>query len=205
MKKTEETNKISTANKNIMNMFIVIILMMGVLAIFYFLINRDTVTTEEKEVTQIEEVLLRDLDTNYPPTPKEVVKYYSELSQCFYLEEAPTDEQLFDLGMKALELYDNELASTLEEETYIDQLKNDVLEMKKSGTTISSFSTSSSTDVEYFTENGFECAGLLCTYTMQTGGEFSYTQQTFILRKDTEGHWKIYGWQTVASEEENGK
>ncbi len=41
----------------------------------------------EVDVSQLSEILLRDIDKSYPPTPKEVLKYYSEITCCFYNED----------------------------------------------------------------------------------------------------------------------
>ena len=50
-----------------------------VLGIYYRLSNKPAVTSKEPEVikvTAVEEALSRNMKTNYPNTPKEVVKYF---------------------------------------------------------------------------------------------------------------------------------
>ena len=45
------------------------------------------------------ERVYKDLEKDYPPTPREVIKYYNEILDCFYNEEA-TKEEIEDLGNK---------------------------------------------------------------------------------------------------------
>ena len=145
------------------------------------------------ELTKVQEVLSRDLKTNYPQTPKEVLKYYSELTKCFYNEKY-TDEELYELAMKAMELYDHDLAGNKPEEDYLKDLKSEIRVFKEKGYSISSYNTSSSTDVYYFQEDGFEFARLYCTYNVRMGTVIQPIEEIFLLRMNLEGHWKIYGW-----------
>ncbi len=145
------------------------------------------------QLTKVQEVLSRNLETNYPQTPKEVIKYYSEITKCFYNEEY-TEEELYDLAMKAMELYDHDLAANKTEEQYLQDLKSEIEAFKATGNSISSYSTSSSTDVYEFTEDGYKFARLYCTYNVRMGTVIQPIEEIFLLRMDLEGHWKIYGW-----------
>ena len=70
--------------------------------------------------------------------------------------------------------------------------------MKKGKYTISSYFVSASTDVEEFTENGYSCARLYCTFNIKQGTNSpKASMEQFVLRKDDNGHWKIYGWELV--------
>ena len=139
---------------------------------------------------------MRNLDINYPPSPKEVVKYYCEITQCFYNEENP-DETVHELAVQIQKLYDNELVANQTQEEYIQNLISDIAAMKQSGLVISSYSTSPSTDVEYFAQDGFEWARLYCNFSIRQGTVLMDTNEQFLLRQDENGHWKIYGWQLV--------
>lgn len=144
-------------------------------------------------LTKVQEVLSRNLATNYPQTPKEVIKYYSEITKCFYNEEY-TEEELYDLAMKAMELYDHDLAANNTEEEYLMNLKSEIQAFKSKGYAISSYSTSSSTDVYEFMDDGFQFARLYCTYSVRMGTVIQPVEEIFLLRMDLDGHWKIYGW-----------
>lgn len=175
----------------------VVIILIG----YYSLSRRGERNQEEHEVlTVVQNVLLRDLERNYPPTPKEVVKYFSEITQCFYNEEY-TEEELEQLAMKIRELYDDELAANKDDESYLADLRSEITMFKSTDSAISSFTTSASTDVDYFSEEGYECARLYCTYNIRTGTAMQSTEHVFVLRKDAEGHWKIFGWDLVDDEQ----
>lgn len=171
-----------------------------VVGYYAYLANRNKDLEDENiQITAVQEVLMRDLERNYPPTPKEVIKYYSQMTQCFYNEEL-AEEDLRDLGMKARELYDDELAANQTEEDYLKSLELDIDTFHDENLKVSSFSTSNSTDVEYFTRDGREWAQLYCIYNLRQGTKMLATQEVFLLRKDEKSHWKIYGWDLVKNQ-----
>ncbi len=180
---------------------ILIVIMALLVGGYYFhLSNKSENSGDDVVVTEVQEVLLRNLETNYPPTPKEVVKYYSEISKCLYNEEY-TDEQLEQMADKLLAIYDDELVRANPREEYIEQLKKDVESFRENSYTITSFTLSASTDVEEYTVAGREMAQLYCIYNIRTGAEYSSNQQVFVLRKDTETkHWKILGFDAAVPE-----
>lgn len=175
---------------------IVFLLLLCMLAGYYFYLSNKGEKDEEVNATKVQEVLLRDLSRNYPATPKEVVRYYSEIMQCLYNEEY-TEEEMDQLAAKALAIYDSDLVAFQSEE-YGNKLRQDVADYKTRGVSVSSFKTSNSTDVEYFLKDGRQCAGIFCTYTLRLGTSLQTIEEVFILRKDEEGHWKIFGWDEAA-------
>lgn len=188
-------------SKGILILIILVVLVGGYYA---YLSNRMGPTEEETEdpaaLTQTQLVLSRDLETNYPPTPREVVKYFSDVTQCFYDEEHD-DEELKKLGLKMRGIYDEELIANQTEEEYIDLLKADVQEYKDNNRVIISYSPSGSMDVETYTHEGHECAKLYCMYDIKQDSLVYHTNIVFVLRKDDDGHYKIYGWKNVKNEE----
>ena len=176
-----------------------LLLAAGCVFLAYYLVNLKIEKSRPenyKQLTKVEEVLARDLERNYPQTPKEVVKYYSDITQCFYNEEY-TEEELEALAMKAVEMYDAQLAAEKDKETYLQDLKKDIAELKDKDWYISSYGTSSSTDVYYFSEDGFDFARLYCTYNIRNGTVMQILEEKFLLRMDENGHWKIFGWDSV--------
>ena len=177
------------------------VMVLLVVGYYYYLSNRNVpqpeeAVPEEEVLTPTQEVLLRNLDTNYPPTPREVVKYFSEITQCFYNEEN-TEEEIEALGLKIRELYDDELVENQTEENYLASLKFDIEEFKKNNRTISSYAPSSSVDVDTFSEDGYDWARLYCIYGIKQGELLYNSNIVFVLRKDEQGHYKIYGWKLV--------
>lgn len=149
------------------------------------------------EPTAVQKVLQKDLERSYPPTPKEVVKYYAEITKCFYNEDY-TEDELNQLAVKIQGLYDTELIENKSQEDYLNDLRAEIADMKKNKWTISGYVLSASVDVEEFVENGYSCAKLYCTFNIKQGSNGTVrSMEQFILRKDEDGHWKIYGWDLV--------
>ena len=65
-------------------LIIAIVLILLVVGYYYYLSHREVSKTEEVTVSEAQDLLLRDLDRNYPPTPKEVVKYFFDITKCLY-------------------------------------------------------------------------------------------------------------------------
>lgn len=183
-----------------------IILMCLVLGYYYYLSNKKEDVKEETSVTltAVQEVLMKNLDSNYPPSPREVLKYYGELVQCLH-NETYSDEEFLQLAVQAQKLYDDELIANQTQDQYIQDLQWDINNMKQQEIVISSYTPASSTDVDYFDADGYSWAKLNLTFTLRQGTALNMTEEVFLLRKDEEGHWKIYGWklaEDVISDEE---
>lgn len=166
---------------------------------FYFYLttrNKGGSGEESVTVTKSQQVLLRNMDTNYPPSPREVLKYYCDIIQCLY-NESHSDDELKQLAMQIQFLYDDEFVANQTEDIYLLNLAGEIADMSKKDMKISSYSTSSSTDVEYFSRDGFDWARLYCIFSIRQGTQMLTTNEKFLMRKDDAGHWKIYGWELV--------
>ncbi len=180
---------------------IVTLFVVVVLGVYIYLNNKPQEPIEDEVViSNVDNVVLRNLEINYPPTPKELLKYYSEITTCFYQENL-SEEDLVRLAQTARSLYDAELCADVTEEEYIQSLREDILEFNSLGIVVSGYTVSSSTDVEEFDMDGRKCARLYVTYRLRQGTEYIYTNEVFIMRKDEEGHWKILGWELLEEEE----
>lgn len=100
------------------------------------------------ESTAVQKVLQKDLERNYPPTPKEVVKYFAEITKCFYNEEY-SEEELEKLATQIQVLYDEALVANKSEDDYMQDLRSEIASMKENKYTIVGYEVSPSTDVEF--------------------------------------------------------
>lgn len=195
--------------KKYKSMIIIVILAALALVYYFYLSNRPTADTVDKvkKTTKIEDVLAKDIST-VTNTPKSAVKFYSEVLECLY-NEAPKDEQITDLGIKAREVMDEELINSNPKEGYLIDLSADVSEYSKANRIILSYVVESSDEVEYYTENDKEYAIVNASYTLRETENFSKTNEEYILRKDEEGYWKILGWriaeQIVTEDQDNNE
>ena len=169
-----------------------------VLVVGYYAYLSGTHRTEQQEavMSEVDTALSRDLDNNYPATPKEVIKYYNDLMKWFYNEEC-TAEELQDLGRKSLQLFDEELQENNDEDTYLIRLQGEVQNYKDNKRKITSVSLAPSTNVDYYSVDGFSFARISCGYTMTENGKKTSTVMVYLLRRDDNRRWKIYGWETA--------
>lgn len=176
--------------------FVVGLILIGLILgyFFYLSVRKGKDTDKDTQVGAVQEVLMRNLDKNYPPSPREVLKYFGELTQCFYSEEY-TEEEFYQLAMKVQELYDDELIANKTQEQYVEDLRWDIAQFKDQNTVVSSYSLPSSTDVNFFTQDGYSWARLYVEFTLRTGTHLNLANEIFLLRRDDNGHWKIYGWE----------
>lgn len=182
-----------TSKKSSIIIVIIAVLIVGVVAYYCYLVNRDRQALEEQNLTVVQKILARDLSKDYPPSPKEVIKYYNEVMKCFYNEDCSVEE-IEALGRQARLLYDEELVENNPWETYIAGLTLEIVQYKELSRRIANASVASSTDVDYFTDDGHEFARIRCGYTFTQGKTSDSTIEVYLLRKDENKHWKIYGW-----------
>lgn len=173
---------------------ILIVVIVGLVGLYAFLINRARTRAAEAAMTPVQSVLSRDLTKNYPATVKEVVKYYTEIEKCFYNEDC-TDEEIEALGVQARMLYDQELLDNNEMGTYITELKANIKSFKDSKGRLTAVTVASSTNVDFFSDDGYEFARIYCGYTVKASNTQAFSEgRVYLLRRDANRHWKIYGW-----------
>ena len=83
MKKSKKKKK--NEGLGFVRVIVVVIVLAALMIGFYYYISHMDKKGAEDEVTitKSQQVLMRNLDANYPATPKEVIKYYCEIIQCF--------------------------------------------------------------------------------------------------------------------------
>ena len=177
------------------------VMVITVFALYYYMVNKVERSGPEVETTAVQDVLLRNLEKDYPPTVREVIKYYNEIMNCYYSEK-PTETELQELADKALELYDAELVSYQSREAYVENLKAEIAAFEAAETVLSHVALSSSTAVEYYTYQGRECAQIRCIYTVRQKTTLMTIREIYVLRKDDTGKWKILGWTPAEDETE---
>lgn len=164
---------------------------------YYYLSHRDKKDVENNtKVGEVQEVLLKDLDKDYPPTPREVVKFYNRILTCYYNEEY--DEDQFEaLAEQARKLMDQELLNNNPKDIYLSSLKAEVEQYKERKQTLADTTVSSSSEVEFKTVDGQECAYVTASYFSKEGNSYTRTYEEYVLRKDADKNWKILGYQLV--------
>ena len=158
---------------------------------YYYATHRGPNSEENSvELTEVQKVIAKDLSSNYPATPREVVKLYNRILQCFY-NGSYSEEELYELGDQARMLFDEELLDNNPRDDYFEALKADIDEYKNASKTIKSANVCDSNDIVYKTIDGDECAYVSTSYFINEDKQYDYTYQTYVLRKDDAGEWKI--------------
>lgn len=196
----------------IKTMIIMALLVGGVLLFYLHLTRRnaDAVSVESaggravQEMTATQKLIAEAPFKEYPTTPVQLVKYYNDLTVCLYNEDC-TEEEQKALVLLLRKYMDDELLENQSEAEQLIELRKDLAMFKQQEIKIYSVDVTPSLDVVFFNFEDHECARLYSNYTMKgiVEGSMAYNtiRQVFILRKNSEGHWKIYGYK---NEEETG-
>lgn len=174
---------------------VILIFVVGMLGYYYYLSNHTSGVTEENvKLTVAQELINRNLSYTYPPSPREVVKFYSEITKCFY-NETYSSAELEQLAEQAYRLYDEKLKDENDWNAYLVNLMVQINAYKENNIRISSYFLPSSDDVEYYSRGEGKYAKMTCSYVVQSGSHKKTVDEIFVLHKDEEGHWRIVGWQ----------
>ena len=173
---------------------------------FFFSQNQNE---EEKKLTKIEEVTTKDLNTNYPKTPRAVVDFYNKIVMCYYAEN-PTDAELDKLVDQMRGIMDEDLLLINPRDEYYASVKADIAKYKAEERKLINADVCSTNEVEKITDDKGDgvveqIAYVKTSYYMKTGNEFGYTYQEFVLRQDENGRWKILVFYKIEGEDSDDK
>jgi hypothetical protein len=147
-------------------------------------------------VTEIDKLLAKDVNNNYPGTSREVLKLYGRMIKCFY-NDGLKENQIDQLADQMRLLFDEELLGNNPKDEYLKTLKvdiNDYIEAEKS---ITSYTVEKSSAVVYKTVEEREYATIKAEFLVKEKSKYKKTYEEFILRQDKEGKWRILGWKTT--------
>ena len=150
----------------------------------------------------MQKVVLKDLTgSSYPATPREVIKFYNRILCCYY-NETYTEDEFYQLADQALALMDQELVDNNPADQYYLKVKTEVDSYHEKNKTINNASVSDSNEVEFATIDGAECAKLSASYFMRSDDGTTRSVQNYVLRKDSDGKWKILAFELAEGADE---
>lgn len=155
-------------------------------------------SSSNKEVAKL---LGKDLELEYPATPRDVLYLYSDIIKCFYNSKL-SDDELEGLAGQVRKLFDEELLINNPEEEYMMDLKTEIKEYKSLKKTISNYIIQKNSSIEKTVMDGVEYASVTATYLTKEKKNYGRTYEEFMLRKDSDGKWKILGWKLLDPKEE---
>ena len=181
-------------SKQVRIVIIISVLVLALVGFYAYLSGKSRDRTTEQKMTALELALSRDLVNDYPPTPKEVMKYYGDIQKCLYGGEA-TEDEVDDLGMKLRDLYDAELLAQNELGTNLILLRQEVKDYRENNRRLTNFITAASTNVDYYSVDGYSFARMVCVMNINENGVSTSQRMVYLLRKEESSkRWKIYGW-----------
>jgi len=144
-----------------------------------------------KNYSELEALLAKDLDKDYPITAREVMKYYCQVQQCMFNNEL-SDSTLENVLDKEFQLYDKDF---IKKNTFGQLLKNREAEIKKfkeEKKTIFGYELDPDDNEKEWTNEGRQCSAIQVNMKM-SGDDKKVVKEVFILRKDANDQWKIVG------------
>lgn len=165
---------------------------------FWFMKNR-LGSQKEDELTEVQKITTRNLVQDYPPTAREVIRFYNRIVTAYYGEKH-SDQELEKLADQMLLLFDADLLANNPREDYLKRVKAEVSNYQSRKRSIVNSSVCDSRDVVFLTDkdNGDEIAYVNSSYFMKENTKYDRTYQEYVLRKDGDGHWKILTYYKVS-------
>lgn len=173
----------------------VLVLACAVVALYMY-IDRSGKEAKEPVNTAAEQILSKNLETNYPPTPYALTEFYCGIVECIYSEDT-TEEQLEALVKLERSLFDEEFAALNPYEALLASAKNDLETAKEKNLVFTGYILDKASNVTKWKKDKREYASLMFQLMSRsdTGSGSSY--RNLIMRKDAAGKYKILGWETL--------
>lgn len=184
-------------------MTLALILVLGLTA-YYFVVNKsnkDSEDSKEATVSAVDKMLSKDLEKNYPKSVREVVSNFISIQECYYNEDMEEDK-LVQLAYQAMRLFDDKLVEANPFDKYYAELTKEIEQYKTEGKTLYRTILDKASEVEYSEIDGVKYAKINCIYYLKASKGTDKVTETYALRCDDEGNWKILGWQIYSKESE---
>lgn len=181
---------------------IFMVLFAAVVIGIYFAITRNKDNSAKEipaEVSEADTLIKKDLDWEYPATPREVLKLYCRITRCLYNDDL-TDEQIKKLVSQVRNLYSFDLLENNAEDEQIAFIKGDRSEYKKNKKTIFSFAIDSAGNIEYMDTKAGKTALIKMYFTLKAGANMDRAYEEFSLIREDSGRWKIAAWRKSENE-----
>lgn len=189
------------AAKKITSVIVTILIIAIIASLFYmdWSIKSDKKKKEsEQTLSEAGELLARDLEKDYPGTPREVAKYYSNMTKVLY--SGLEDDEVEALAKRMRELYDEEFRNNTPEEVYLKDLYSEIAAWNKAERKITNFLLVDEDMEEQWEADGRSYANVYVDYYTLDDRKSSQTRN-YLMRKSEDGKWKILGWKYVIENE----
>lgn len=162
--------------------------------------SEKAIQTEEKtSVSEIDNIIMKNLEEEYPASVRELVKYYYKVLQCMFNGQA-SDKQIIKLIDKERALFDKELLKKNEYSEFVKGRNAEIRQYKKSGVKLLKFVIQDSEETKYWQNNNSEMASIKAHIYMTGKKSYKDVYQEYVFRKDSEGKWKILSWSNTSDD-----
>lgn len=181
--------------KRVGSIVVILVLACAIVALYLY-IDRSGKQAKEQVSTAAEQVLARNMEANYPPTPHAVAEFYCNIVECIYSEET-TESQIEALVAKELLLFDEEFAAQNPYEQYLLATKEELSAAKEKELVFTGYVLDKASNVEKWKKDGVEYASLQLQFMSRSKEGNGANCRNLILRKDEQGRYKILGWKIL--------
>lgn len=172
---------------------LMVLLALVILGFYYRFTNDSGSNRFSKEKSEVDILINKDIEGNYPASPREVLKTYCKISKIFY-SKALNDKEINLLAEQLRKLFDEELLNNNPIDPYLENLKSEIKEYKAKKQKIVNYMIQKGEEVKYWEKQDQEYASIVVSYLIEKDGKYMKTYEKFVLRKDADGEWKILGW-----------
>lgn len=178
------------------NLKVVIIAVVCIVAICggFYLYSQSQNADTDANLTDVEKVILKNLNTEYPKTPREVAKLYNRIVAGYH-DENTSKEQLGKLVDQMMMMFDEDFKVKVTRDAYYNSVLADIQLYKQQNKHITTMSVCDTNEVRFVTDdrNDDKLAFVDIDYFVKTDGQFSNSYMTIGMRQDADGKWKIVG------------
>ncbi len=187
-------------------MVFVVLVMAVIIVIFWKGINKtkNDSTGDNTKQTELQKIINRDLDANYPKTPTAVAKLYCSISKEVHGEEV-TEEQVEKVYKQLRKLFAEELLANNEYNDRLKALKKEVKQYQKDKILITRFKILQEADkvAVYVDKDGYDCTKIPIMFKIKNSSAWMESYEQIIMRKDEDGYWKIMGTESIEKPDED--
>lgn len=178
---------------------IVLICLIAIVAGYYIytsrLAGKNQITTDEYTILSS-----RDLEISYPETPREVVKLYSRMVKYLY-DDKVSEKKTKKVVEQMRLLFSDQLLEKNTLNSQLTHLESDVAAFAKEKKAIIGYEVVESS-LKTKEVDGKERATIIVGFSIKNNDNYEHSNELFLLEKDTEGKWKIVGWQITEVDSE---
>lgn len=172
-----------------------IILLILVLSYFYIQTRTTPIINRKDSVkTELDKLLSYDIENSYPNTPRELIKLYSRYAKAMFNEKLD-DEEIDQLANKIRLLFDEELLVHNPLDEYLLELKTEITTYRKANRSMVNYVVQNTDNILFWTKDKVEYASVIASYTLKENSDYTKLFEKFLVRKDSDGNYKVLGWE----------